>query len=97
MFNANIHYRTTTPVAGAVTFNTNHIAGEILSIHIKPTTSTTTYKVSLVGKNGLIIWRSEQDGVGETGEISQTIMNRVIDEICTVELTASSRDELWVV
>lgn len=95
MLKPQIYHREATPSSGSVSFNTHHISGEILSIHVKPTTATTSYKINIVGKNGLKIWESETDGVGEIGEIGQTIMNRVVDEVCTVAISSSTVDEVF--
>jgi hypothetical protein len=95
--NCKVYYRTVTPAAGAVVWNTEHIHGEILSVHIKPTTSTTTYKCTLYGAKGLKVWESTQDSVGETGEIQNTIMNRVVNEVLQFNLNTCSADELFKV
>jgi hypothetical protein len=95
MFNVQIYYRSVTPVLGAVSFDTSHLHGELLSVHVKPLTSTTTYKVKVIGKNGIILWESVQDGVGETGEISQTVMNRLVNEILTIEVSSASVNEAF--
>lgn len=93
MGDVKIYHRKITPSSGSVAWNLPYFHGELLSIHIKPTTSTTTYKFNMIGVNGLILYESRQGGVGELGELAQAHRGDFINEIVTCTLSAVSVDE----
>jgi len=83
-----------TPSGGSVAWNTNHLTGDLVSIHVKPTTGSTTYTFTVVDPDGLDIYSSE---AGYAGELSESYNNEVIDEIMTCTISSASVDEAFTV
>jgi len=89
-----IYKRLATPVAGSVVWNTPLFQGDIVSIHIKPTTATTTYGFNILGVNGLILFDT---GNRLTGEYSISGGIDSCGEIMTCGITDSSVNEEFTI
>lgn len=94
MFRLGWYYKKATVAAGVLSFNTRHLHGDLMSLHVKPATSTTTWKLELVGANSLYVWDSKQKGIGETGEANILLWSiNSINEVLTVNFTSVSQNE----
>jgi hypothetical protein len=81
-----------TPVSGAVSWNTDHFHGDLVSIHVKPTTATTQWFFKITDPEGLEIYSSIP--VVE-GEMNDEEISKAINEICTCALSAATVDEVF--
>lgn len=86
------YYRTATPVAGEVSFNTVSLNGKLTCVSVKPATATTTWHLTITNPNGLLSYESEAT---ETGEVNDVFLPRVLRGIHTVAITAASVNELF--
>ncbi len=96
MFRLVYPYKEVTTVdapAGTASFNTRHLHGDFIAIHVKPATTTTTWKMSIVGYNGLAIWDSKQPETGEQNVILWALT--AVAEVLTVNITDASVNELF--
>lgn len=94
MFRLAIYRRKATPSSGSVTWNTPHLQGDIISIHIKPTTATTTYTFQILGVNGLVLFKPDIEIVGE---LAQSFQADSCNEIMTCSITSASADEEFII
>ena len=98
MFRLVYPYKKVTTSGGTASFNTRHLHGDLMALHVKPATSTTTWKMAIVGYNSLSVWDSKQSGVGETGEQNILLWSiNSVGEVLTVNITSASADEQFEV
>ena len=83
-----------TPVSGAVTWNTEHLHGDLVSIHIKPATDTTEYVLRITDPDGLEVYETIP---AKTGECAESYDMEAINEILTCALTGATKDEAFTI
>jgi hypothetical protein len=79
-----------TPSGGSVVWNSDLLTGDLVSIHIKPTTDTTVYKLKIQDADGLLIYCTVDS---RTGELAASYDGEVIDDILTFTLSDVTVDE----
>jgi hypothetical protein len=89
-----VYKRIALPVAGTVSWNTPLLQGDIVSVHIKPTTATTSYGFNIVGVNGLKLFET---GVDVIGELMQSFQADSCNEVMTCTITDATVNENFTV
>ena len=88
-------YKTSvTPAGGSVAWNTRHLTGDLVTIHIQPTTDSTTFKFKMLDADGLQIYCTVTD---RTGEITLSYDGETLDDIVTCTIYDASVDEVFLV
>ena len=94
MFKANIYRDEVTPSSGSVVWVTPHLHGDLVSIHVKPTTATTYYSLKIQDANSHTIFESEPT---QKGDMDISYDGEVLNDILTCTLSGASADEVFYV
>lgn len=81
-----------TTVLGAASGNTQNLNGIVYEILVKPTTSTTTYDITLTDSSGVVIFEQ----LSETGTLNEVNMLPVWG-VYTISLANATANEAFLV
>lgn len=79
-----------TPVSQSVAWNSKLLVGDLVSIHIKPTQATTSYKLKIQDADGFLIYCTK---TVRTGELTATYDGEILSDILTFTLSEVTVDE----
>jgi hypothetical protein len=85
-----IYYDKVTPVSGSVSFNTPHLYGRLVGVHIKPTTASTQWHFQVINPKSFYAYESLNV---EEGELNQAIDCVLLNGVYTCSITGATVDE----
>ena len=83
-----------TPVGGTVAWNSPHLSGDLVSIHVKPTTPGNKFRIQITDSEGVLIYKTNQL---YRGELTQSYDGEVLDDILTFAISEAVIDEEFTV
>lgn len=90
-------YRSATPSAGSVAWNTPNVHGRLTRVNVKPTTGTTQWHMKITDSAGFAVWESDTLETGEVNDGGIAGFLSQVRGILTVTITGATVDEVFSV